>query len=133
MNGFNGYIMKKIIVALTFFGCTSVFANPPQVPSVWQDVQADAISQLRDIASKGNIKKRSLLLDAESLKARLTSLTSVANGSTLKKLAKHLPKSIEIDLPLANDEFVRVKAYESSILSQEMTEAHPEIKTWRVV
>lgn len=125
--------MKKIIVALTLFASASVFANSPQESSVWQDVQANAISQLRDIVSKGGIKKRSLLLNTESLRARLTPFTGLASASGLAKLTKQLPKSIEIELPLANNEFIRVKAYESPILSQEMAEAHPEIKTWRVV
>ena len=120
--------MKKIILTLGILSCTSVFSNP-QEQSVWQDYEVSAQTQLRGISAKDTVKQRTLILDAALFRSQL----SVASNKQLSARATSPQPTVEIDLPLPNGGFVRVKATDSPILSPEMSERYPDIRTWSVV
>ena len=120
--------MKKLILILGILSCGSVFANPEET-SVWQDYQESAQSQLRGLSSKGAIKQRALILDVELFRNQL----SVAKNNQLSSRTINPAPKVEIDLPLPNGDFVRVKVIDSPILSPEMTARYPDIRTWKVV
>ena len=119
--------MKKIILALGLISCSNAFSNPNE-SLVWQDFQESVRSQLMTLSAKNSIKKRSLILDAELLKNNLA-FTTQKNKS---QLAAKSVNQIELSLPLPNGDFVRVSATDSPILSPEMAERYPDIKTWKV-
>ena len=120
--------MKKLILTLGILSCRSVFANPEET-SVWQDYQDSTQSQLRGLSSKGAIKQRSLILDVETFRNQLI----VAKNNQLSFRTVNPAHQVEIDLPLPNSDFVRVKVIDSPILSPEMAERYPDIRTWSVV
>lgn len=120
--------MKKIILALGLIGCSNAFSYPNEA-LVWQDFTESARSQIIKLSAKNSIKKRSLILDAELLKNKL----AFTSEEYLSQLAAKSVKQSKIDLPLPNGNFVRVKVIVSPILSPEMAEQHPEIKTWKRV
>ncbi len=136
--------MRRIATLVSLLVCTSVFANPSSpAQSFWQDIEENLSSTAQQIKQ---LKSRSLQLDKQPLKQRTLSLDEnsfrqllfSANGSSLNARSFRSKKSqavpqIEIDLPLPNGEFVRVKAMDSSVLSEELSLSHPDIKTWRVV
>jgi len=126
--------MKKIILTLGVIVCSNTFAAPQQ-SNIWQDFKGNSHTQLREKLSKESIIKRSLILDETQFKKLLLN-KKTAPDSNLKQANKQVNKqvkSIEIDLPLPDGSFVRVQAIESSMLSAEMEERYPDIKTWRVV
>lgn len=145
--------MKRIATLVSLLVCSSVFANPlsNSSQSFWQDIGATSssveqqINQLKQFKQSKKLKYRSLQLDKQPLKKRTLSLdesslrhilstdsASFSARSFRSKQAKINPQ-IEIDLPLPNGEFVRVKAIDSPVLSEKLALSHPEIKTWRVV
>ena len=137
--------MKRIATLVSLLVCTSVFANPlssSPSQSFWQDIEESAPSitqQIKQLKSrdlqfdKQPLKKRTLSLDESSFRQLLFSADSASFSarSSRSKQAQAAPQ-IEIDLPLPNGEFVRVKAIDSPVLSAELALTHPEIKTWRV-
>ncbi len=126
--------MKRVILTLSILSFSCVFSSTLEEPPVWQYFKESTQSQLRDIASK-NIKatniinKQSLILDAELLKSRL----SISTQNNLSPGSAKVVVEKEIDLPLPNGDFVRVKAIDSPILSADMAERYPDIKTWRII
>ena len=124
--------MKNIIAVLIgLLVCTSAFSNPTQIP-VWQDVVApNAQLQYRSLnpiaSNEQGFKRRSLNLNESEFKQRIGFNKLIGQGSLNAKSA-----ATEIDLPLPNGGFARVRVIESPILSPEQAKNHPEIKTWRV-
>ena len=125
--------MKIIAAAIGLVLCSSAYStNPTQLP-VWQDVQESLLAskelRSRSFGTGALIKKRTLSLNEKDLKGLLVK-DNQSPSSRLKALSLE-PK--EIDLPLPNGSFVRVKVSESSTLSAEITAQYPNIKTWNVV
>ena len=119
--------MKKIILTLGLISCSNAFTNPNE-SLVWQDFSESAHPQIIKLSAKNSIKKRSLILDVEFLK---NNLAFIAQQNKSQLAAKSV-NQIELNLPLPNGDFVRVSATDSPILSPEMAEQHPDIKTWKV-
>ncbi len=117
------------------FATTNVFAES-QEPLIWQDYTQSSQSQIQSfsdqLSAKNVLKKHSLLLDEVSLKNRLNNQENLslkyAKGNEMSSASAAV-----IDLPLPNGSFVKVKAFHSPVLSDELAEKYPEIKTWRVV
>ncbi|MCF6191198.1 MAG: DUF5011 domain-containing protein [Cocleimonas sp.] len=135
--------MKRIATLVSLLVCSSVFANPSQSQSFWEDVDESAASPVQQIkqlkfrslqVEKQPLKKRTLNLDESSFRQFLFSAgnAKLSVRSFRSKQAQATPE-LEVDLPLPNGKFVRVKAIDSSVLSEELALTHPEIKTWRVV
>lgn len=119
--------MKKLILVIGILSCFSATADFDKA-SVWQDLnQSDPISD--DLSVNSN-KHRYLLLDETSLKDSLSfsSETDLLKGLTAAKTL--LP---EISLPLPDGTFILMTATPSKIISTEMSESYPELKTWNVV
>ncbi len=123
--------MRKIVALISLLSFTSAFSEPSS-NLYWQDAQ-ESVQQLqyksinKDIGKA--LKSRILNLDEERLKQSLQGSTKVLSSRSLN--AK--PPQIEIDLPLPNGKFVRVRAIDSPILSIELATSYPDIKTWRVI
>ncbi|GAA0425067.1 hypothetical protein GCM10009133_37010 [Cocleimonas flava] len=139
--------MKKIIFALGVLTTAGAFAQS-QYSSIWQPYSAtesqnqslsssnsgNNVTSTKELANKISsnnwVKKQSLLLDEVQLQNKLNSQTFLS----LKPVEGSASEtSVEIDLPLPDGSFVKVNAFESSILSDELSEKYPDIKTWRVV
>jgi len=125
--------MKKIAILIGFSLCSNAFSASSQ-DLLWKDVK----QIVKDVAYKQNktkslnlhtLKRRSLSLDEEELKQRLFASTNTLRVRITKSKTAHK----EIDLPLPNGSFVRVRAIDSPILSPEVAANHPDIRTWRVV
>ena len=135
--------MKKIVILLGLFVSHlvsySVFASP--LPnSLWHDVAGDFLSQpqsQRQLKTLSNDE-----ISQKSLQQPLKRRTLTLNERGLRKvLSTRKPKSrsskatnfqTEIELPLPNGKFTRLKVFDSPILSPEIAAQYPEIKTWRV-
>lgn len=133
--------MKKIIFALVVLTTTGAFAQSPD-PSIWQpytELESRTQSFATQITAnklpiKSALKKQSLLLDEAQLHNILnpqkTLSLKVVEGNESTNVAK---TSVVIDLPLPDGSFVKVNAFDSPILSDELSEKYPDIQTWRVV
>ena len=122
--------MKRVIFLAGLLSFCNVYPNTPN--EFWQSVSDDGLHQT-ELASKSldqstQIKKRNLRLNETGLKEYLTAeLKQDVSGSLAAK-----PTQKQIELPLPNDEFVRVKVIDTSILSKEMMDRYPDIHTWKV-
>ncbi|WP_299876625.1 immunoglobulin-like domain-containing protein [uncultured Cocleimonas sp.] len=137
--------MKKIIFTLSVLTTSSAFAQS-QDSSIWQHY-SDSESQTQPFPNLSSankfsaikaLKKHSLLLDEVELQNRLNqskdlSLKNIKANESSNNSNVVAETSVEIDLPLPDGSFVKVKAFNSPILSKELAEKYPEIKTWRVV
>ena len=118
--------MKKIVILAGLIASSYAFSNY-STDNFWQDVQNKAEIQYKSIAEI-SLKKRALFLDESGLKEAL-----IGAGHGLSYRTSDIKSKItEVDLPLPNGGFIRVSATPSSILSPELTEQYPEIKTWQV-
>lgn len=119
--------MKKIAVVIGLLACSSAFSNPSK--TFWQDADNGVELQFRQLSSinKQTLKKRSLSLDETSLKELLTGNKKLASRSLSEKIHQS-----EIDLPLPDGGFVRVRVTDSPILSPQIAAQYPDIKTWSV-
>ena len=122
--------MKKFILSLSVLSCFNVIAESN---SVWLDFNSSADSQAIGLSVKDTLKKRSLLLDESLLKNRLNHNLNISNSNSSKKIAaRTISINNEISLPLPDGSFVNVLATPSQVITVEMAEAHPEIKTWKI-
>lgn len=120
--------MKKLILSLSVLSCFNVIA---ETNSVWLDSNIE--NQVSSFSNKKILKKRSFLLDESLLKNRLNPITkSFSSNSNLRFAARAVVSKNEITLPLPDGGFINVTATPSQVISDEMAEAHPEIKTWKV-
>lgn len=119
--------MKKTILTLSVLACGNVFANSEDT-SVWQDLQINTKSQQRNISTVEAIKKRTLILD----ETRLKNILLLSKDSNFVLRPANKTESIEIDVPLPDGGFARVKVINSPILAPELAERYPDIKTWAV-
>lgn len=126
--------MRKIIVAIGLIISNVAISSPPSLDSYWQDIQNTSEMQ-KSQQAKGLERFRSLILDEQGLRNILFESAITVSSHPLSQLDNKKTKSlpIEIDLPLPNARFIRVWAMESSVLSPEVAEQYPHIKTWRVV
>lgn len=123
--------MKKLILSLCVLSCFNVIAESN---SVWLDYNLNTNSQTNGLSAKDTIKKRSLVLDESLLKSRLNPISNNSNIISSKKIAaRAILTTNEISLPLPDGSFVNVTATPSQVISDEMAQAHPEIKTWKVM
>lgn len=126
--------MKKIVATIGLLVSQSVFANP--LPSTyWHDI-SEPEQQLKVLSNTDIkhdvLKRRTLLLDIEEFRDLLTGNSSLFSADALEtKQAKEI-NPIEISLPLPSGRFERVKIFPSAILSPEIAQQYPAIKTWRV-
>jgi len=122
--------MKRIIILAGLLSFSNAHSNTPN--QFWQSVPDDDLHQIK-LASKSldqstYIKKRNLRLNETGLREYLTAEfeKDVSDSIAVRPIQK------QIDLPLPNDEFVRVKVIDSDVLSKEMQERYPDIHTWEV-
>jgi len=144
-NKYKNNHMKKIIFTLSVLTSTSAFAQS-QDSSIWQHY-SDSESQTQsftDLSTANKLsvvkalKKHSLLLDEVQLKSLLNqqkvlALKTIEGDESSNESNNAVETSVEIDLPLPDGSFVKVNAFSSPILSNELTEKYPDINTWRVV
>ena len=122
--------MKRIIVLAGLLCFSNVHPNTPN--EFWQAVPDDSNDQIevsrKSFDQSTYIKKRNLRLNENGLREYLTAEfeKDVSNSIAARPIQK------QIDLPLPNDDFVRVKVIDSDILSKEMQERYPDIHTWKV-
>ena len=126
--------MKIIAAAIGLVLCSSAYSTSPKPLSVWQDVSLESQLASRELVSRGfnnhaPIKKRTLSLNEKGLKDLLI---KESQSSSLRSRTLDLEPT-EVDFPLPDGSFARVKISESSILSTEITAQYPNIKTWHVV
>ena len=119
--------MKKIILSLSVLGCFSAFADSN---SGW--LASNTGYQKSSFIDKKNLKKRRFILDESHLKNRLNRTTNSFSTYSNLRFAARSVVSNEISLPLPDGEFILVTATPTQIISDEMAEAHPNIKTWKV-
>lgn len=106
--------MKSATLILSILSCFSVVADPNEA-TAWQDFGQSAKSIANDLLPQNIIKYRHLILDEALLKHRL--------NTTIKS---------QIDLPLPDQSLLRVVATPSRVMTPEMSESYPELKTWTV-
>ncbi len=132
-------MMKKTIISLCLLTSVSLYANSPEAP-LWKDQIQNTVSKFRALKEKKPLIKRMVRLDKQLLENRLQERKGFDSFS--RKIAKRLKKAaksqfereaITFDLPLPNGDSVKVSAVESELLSPELAEKHPDIKTWNVV
>ena len=122
--------MKKLAFVIGLLSCSSLFADPTIKSSsaLWQDIAKEQKLQQR-VGGELEIKARSLILNESGLKQLLTG--SNPQSTAARKIESEAYKP-EIELPLPDGSFIRLRAISSPILSPEVAEQYPEIKTWRV-
>ena len=122
--------MKKLAIVIGLIACTSTFANPVinSSSALWQDIAPEVNLQGRDDDLE-RIKSRSLVLNESGLKQLLTGSNIQGSSSRQVDSSDYQP---EVELPLPDGGFIRLKAIESPMLSPEIAEQYPEIKTWKV-
>ena len=128
--------MKKIASLVGLLVCTSAFSTPIQSSQqpFWQDIEGKVESQNRSlVGDKNPLKQRELSLDENRFRELLFASGSNKSARSFRSKQAEEKPQLEINLPLPNGGFVRVKAINSPILSEELELSHPEIKTWRVV
>ena len=125
--------MKKLILSLSILSCFNAVADSD---SIWLDFNSNAKNptiKLMGLSAKDTLKKRSFLLDESLLKDRLNILTNNLSTITNKMIAAKATSFLnEIKLPLPDGSFINVKAAPSQVITKEMAEAYPELKTWKV-
>jgi len=121
--------MKIIAVVIGLVFCSSAYSTNPSDLSVWQDELYEPQLRSKGFSTSVPIKQRRLSLNENGLKG----LLAKENHSISLRSKVLSPELIEIDLPLPNGSFERVKVSESSVLSAEVTAQYPNIKTWQVV
>lgn len=116
--------MKKILFVLFLFAISNSYATSP-TESVWKDYPLNEIRSFRpDITLQGQLKKRRLTLDEARLNNELRNSNLSARSASNEKN--------QIELPLPDGSFIAVEYTDSPILSDELSEQYPEIKTWSV-
>ncbi len=118
--------MKKIVILLSLFVSTSTFADPAS-NLLWHDVGEDSLLQAKSqrLLQKP-LKKRTLTLNEGGLRELLSAKKAKSRSS------QAINFQTEIELPLPNGKFTRLKVFNSPILSPDIAAQYPEIKTWRV-
>ncbi len=117
--------MKKILL-LSLFVSTSTFASPAS-NSLWHDVGEDSLLQAKSQRlSQKPLKRRTLTLNEQGLRELLSAKKAKSRSS------QAISFQTEIELPLPNGKFTRLKVFNSPILSPDIAAQYPEIKTWRV-
>ncbi len=129
--------MKIKIITLGLLINCSVSATPAETvsQSYWSDVTRTAnidkkqASRSTPLESKLFLKKRELFLDENTLK----SVLFIAHaGLDARPIGSDISQQ-KIALPLPKGGFVSVRVIESPILSKQMAEQYPDIKTWKVI
>ncbi|WP_299873742.1 reprolysin-like metallopeptidase [uncultured Cocleimonas sp.] len=123
--------MKKIIGLLSLIAFSNLYSDPI-VPEFWQDVSNDI--QPLEISGKlhkssQQFVKRSLRLDEASLRDYLTA----SSTQTLTDSMAAKPSQKFLDLPLPDNDSIRVKVVDEALLSNELQQRYPDTHAWRVV
>jgi len=119
--------MRKLLIVIGLLACSNVFSSPSK--SFWQDVANQSIvSQLRGV-NEPVLTKRLLSLDEQQLKGLLFGNDSLDIGARKISGLEYQP---ELELPLPDGSFVRLRATDSPILPPQLAEQYPDIRTWRV-
>ena len=122
--------MKAFFLVISLFISTTVFSDPFLNNVYWKDFETTSDRQQKVLKgfSSQELKQRVLKLDEQKFKELL--IGSLSQDKTNFKSSRTSP--LVVSLPLPDGLFVKVKIYDSPILSPSISEQYPEIKTWRL-
>lgn len=122
--------MKKIIGLLGLITCSNIYSTP-SIPEFWQDISKN-VQPVEIVGAQykrhQQFNKRELRLNENALKDYLTS-----NQESHSELSAAKPTRKILELPLPNDEFVRVEVFDEDLLSKEIQERYPDTHAWKVI
>ncbi len=122
--------MYRILIALSFFFSTHVFAAP-----LWEDIDKDFLASTKQLrvmpsesASPAYNAVRRLLLDERGLHQILFTATAKEN----KSVNGITSRNTIFNLPLPDGSMLPVTATEYSIMSQTLADKFPQFKSWKI-